>query len=212
MEAKPIVVARDQDLQAMANYLFAGDRDQPAVALTSGTTGQPVLAPDRVRSLVGGDTRIYVVTGTDALLDLEGLLGSNLALPVAAARIWWPALTFESDPLEHPVVLQLEDEPEAAMLEELVRCFQLSRPLVRREISLIEDARALLEHELAQAREQQRETDERLRDIQVKRHEQATRAEEAQALLESLTAELDVLRAAAGRAPESGTGLKDERD
>jgi hypothetical protein len=162
-----------------------------------------VLAPEKVRAIVGA-ARIYLVTGTDVLLHLEGLLGTSLALPVGAARVWWPGLTLDSDPLEHPAVLQLEDEPEADLLAELARCFELSRPVVRREIKLIEDGRALLESELEQAREQQRRTDERLRDTQVARHQQATRAEEAEAHLERTARELDALRSSIGGAPEKG--------
>jgi hypothetical protein len=202
----PITVSDDQDLQAMASYLLSGDRDQPAIALTSGSTGQLVLAPDKVREIVGG-AQIYLVTGEDLLLHFEGLLGPNLALPSGAVRIWWPELTVESDPLEHPAVLQLEDEPEADTLGEFARCFELSRPTVRREITLIEDARRLVECELEEAREQQRRTDERLRDTQVECHEQETRTEEAEARLEDTRRELDALRSSIGGAPEKGTGL-----
>ncbi|HTD09540.1 MAG TPA: hypothetical protein VK680_11670 [Solirubrobacteraceae bacterium] len=134
----------------MASYLLSGDRDQPAIALTSGSTGQLVLAPGKVREIVGGG-RIYLVRGEDLLLHLEGLLGPNLALPTGAARIWWPELTLDDDPLEHPAVLQLEDEPEADTFTEFARCFELSRPVVRREITQIEDARRLLEIELESA-------------------------------------------------------------
>jgi hypothetical protein len=197
------MVSDDEDLQAMGSYLCSGDRDEPVVALTSGSTGQLVLAPDKVRTIVGG-ARIYLVTAKHMLLHLEGLLGPNLALPAGAARIWWPELTFDSDPLEHPAVLRLEDESEAEMLTEFARCFELTRPVVRRAIKLIENTRAVLELELAQAREQQRTTDERLRDTQVESHEQATRADEAEAQLASTTRELEALQSSMGGAPEKG--------
>ncbi len=188
----------------MASYLLSGDRDQPAIALTSASTGQLVLAPDKVLEIVGG-ARIYLVTREDLLLHFEGLLGPNLALPAGAIRIWWPELTVESDPLEHPSVLQLEDEPEADTLGEFARCFELSRPTVRRAITLIEDARRLVECELEEEREQQRRTDERLRDMKVERGEQETRAEEAEARLEDTRRELDALRSSIGGAPEKDT-------
>jgi hypothetical protein len=211
VDPEPIVVASGQGLQSMGSYLLSGDREQPAVALTLASTGEPVLAPEKVRAIVGS-ARIYLVTGTDALLHLEGLLGSNLALPAGAARIWWPELAFDSDPLEHPVVLQLEDEPEAEMLTEFVRCFELTRPVVRRAIKLIEDSRALLEHELKQARNRQHTTDELLRDTQVERHKQTTRAENAEARLTRAERERDALRSSTKRAPEKDTGLDDEHD
>jgi hypothetical protein len=195
----------------MGSHLLSGDRDQAAIALTSVGTGPLVLAPDKVRAIVG-NARIYLVSAADVLLDLEGILGPNLALPAGAARIWWPELTVASNPLEHPVVLQLEDEPEADMLVEFARCFELTRPVVRREIKLIEDARALLECELEQARKQQRMTGQHLRDTQVERHEQAVRAELAEAGLESATAALDALKSSIASTPERGTRRDDERD
>ena len=209
--AGEITVADDQDLQAMGSHLLSCDRDQAAVALTSVGTGQPVLAPDKVRAIVG-NARIYLVSAADVLLDLEGVLGPNLALPAGAARIWWPELTVASNPLEHPVVLHLEDEPEADMLVEFARCFELTRPVVRREIKLIEDARGLLELELEQAHEQQRRIDQLLQDTQVERHEQAVRAELAESGLETVTAELNALRSSISSAPERGTRRDDERD
>jgi hypothetical protein len=209
--AGPITVSDDQELQAMGSHLLSGDRDQAAIALTSGSTGSLVLAPDKVRAIVGS-ARIYLVSASDVLLHLEALVGPSLALPAGAARIWWPELTVESNPLEHPVVLQLEDEPEADMLVEFARCFELTRPVVRREIKVIEDARGLLELELKQAHEQQQRTDERLRDTQVESHEQTVRAELAEAALESATAALDALRSSIGRASERGTRRDDEQD
>jgi|HubBroStandDraft_2_1064218.scaffolds.fasta_scaffold22319_1 hypothetical protein len=191
----PVVIASEQDLRSMGAYLLSGDRDQPVIALTwSAGTGQLVLTPGEIRTVVGSSVRIYIVTGKDSLHRLEGVLGRKLALPAGAARIWWPGLTVHSDPAEHPLVLQLEDERAADMLTEFARRFELSRPLVRREIKLIEDARALLERELAQAHEQQRKTDERLRDTQVERHEHATRADAAEARLGSITRERDALK------------------
>jgi hypothetical protein len=207
--APPIMVVDDEGLQSMTSYLFDSGREQPAVALTSGSAGDLLLGPDEVRPIVG-PARIYLVMGSDALLHLEALVGPSLALPASAARIWWPELTLESDPLEHPVVPQLEDEPEAAMLAEFIRCFELTRPVVRCEIKLIEDAQVMLERELQQARELQRRTDERLRDTQAERHEQALRADLAEASLASATAKLDALRISIGRAPERGTRPDDE--
>jgi hypothetical protein len=89
-------------------------------------------------------------------------------------------LTSDSDPGEHPLVLYLHDEPERDMLAQFARQFHLSHPLVRREIELIEDARALAEHELAQAREQNRS-------MKIERHEALTRAETAEQALTATT-------------------------
>jgi hypothetical protein len=200
----PIVVASDTDLRSMGDHLLSDERAEPAVALSwSANTGQLVLMPAEIRAIVGSGARIYVVTGKEARPRLEEMLGPKLALFDDSARIWWPHLTVHSDPSEHPAVLRLEDEPEASMLAEFARRFELSRPLVRQEIKLIEDNRALLDRELAEAREQQRKTDEHLREVQVERHQEATRATAAEARVESTTRELEALRIARNIVPPS---------
>jgi hypothetical protein len=193
--SNPVVVASERDSQSMAAYLFSGERDQPAIGVTwSVGTDQLVLEPGEVRAVVGPGPRIYLVTEEDSLHRLEGVLGRKFSLPAGTARIWWPGLTARSDPADHPLALQLDGEREEDTLAEFAHSFELSRPLVRREINLIEDARALLEHELAQARKLQRNTEERLRDTQIERHQQAARANAAEARLKSATRKLDALR------------------
>jgi hypothetical protein len=70
----------------------------------------------------------------------------------------------------------MDGEPEASVLAEFERDFHLSRPVVRREIPVIEDLRRLAERELAQAREENR-------DMKLDRYEAIRRAEAAEASL-----------------------------
>jgi hypothetical protein len=69
------------------------------------------------------------------------------------------------------------------LLAELARELELSRPLVRREIKLIEQTRRLAEDELAKAREQNR-------NMKIERHEALARAEAAEASLRAATRQL----------------------
>jgi hypothetical protein len=147
----------------------------------------PVLDPQRVREVVGVIPRIYYVPGEYLLRRLQGMLGQRLALPAASARVWWPGVTPRSNPAEHPLVLALDSESQTDMLAEFARQFDLSRPYVRAEISLIEDARGLAEHELSQAREQNRS-------VAIERDQALTRIEQAERALQAATqrlAELD---------------------
>jgi hypothetical protein len=173
-----IVVSSEQSLRGMAAYLLSNERYQPVVALTE-SVGAPMLAYDRVRAVVGAGPRIYLIEGEYLLDCLADLLGRGLALSADSARIWWPELTVGSDPGEHPLVLYLDHEPDSSMLEEFTRQFDLSRPLVRQEIKLIEDARARAEHELAQAREENR-------NMKIERHDALSRAERAEARLRDI--------------------------
>jgi hypothetical protein len=180
-----LIVVRDgQGLRSMQAYLLSGEREQPVVALSrSLETDEPVLSPGDVRTLVGAGPRIYYIPGECLLACLQEALGRALALPAGAVRVWWPGLCAGSDPGEHPLVLELDGEPQQQMLGELAREFDLSRPAVRREIKLIEATRRLAEHELAEAREHNR-------DMKIERHEALARAEAAEASLEAATRQL----------------------
>ena len=80
MSPKPelIMVAGKEEAEGMGTYLLAGDRDHPAIAVTMSSTGEPVLALDQVRAIVGS-ARIYVVAESGALSVFKGCLGESRA-------------------------------------------------------------------------------------------------------------------------------------
>jgi len=181
IDADLIIVRTQQALRDMEAYLLSGDRGQPVVGLTClPEINEPVLAPERVRAIVGAGPQIYYVPGDHLLRCLHGVLGRRLALPAGGVRVWWPGLTARSDPGEHPFVLALDSEPQGDLLAEFACQFELSRPFVRSEIKVIEDARRLAEHELSQALEQNRS-------MRVERDQALTRAQEAERALEAAT-------------------------
>ncbi len=182
--ADPIIVRTQQALRDMEAYLLSGDRGQPVVGLTRlPEINEPVLAPERVRAIMGAGPQIYYVPGEYLLRRLEGVLGRRLALPAGGVRVWWPGLTSRSDPGGHPFVLALDSESQTDLLAEFACQFELSRPLVRSEIKVIEDARRLAEHELSQALEQNRS-------MKGERDQALTRAQEAERALEAATRRL----------------------
>jgi hypothetical protein len=148
-----VIVRSLQALRGMEADLRSGERAQPVVGLAcSEEIDEPVLAVQRVREIVGVGPRIYYVPGAYLLHRLRGTLGGSLALPAGGARVWWPGISTRCDPAAHPLVLALDSEWQTDMLAEFARQFDLSRPLVRQEIALIEDTRRLAELELERAR------------------------------------------------------------
>jgi len=175
----PIVVRRELRLLKMQAYLLSGTRKLPVVAFTQSLErDEPVLGARDVRAVVGPGPRIYYIPEEHCLLKVRRALGQALTLPVGAARVWWPGLSVGSDPSEHPLVVELDGEPDQHMLGEFARRFDLSRPRVLEEIRQIEDVRRLAEDELAKARQQNR-------DLQIERREAHTRAETAEANLKA---------------------------
>jgi hypothetical protein len=147
-----------------------GERDSPIVGLTLDADGVPVLRSAAVRAVVGPLARIYLVEDDELLTRMRRTLGSGLALAPGTARVWWPGAGTSGDTGEHPSVLVLEDEPPAAALAEFALRFDLSRPHVHAHVHLIEEARALLEHELACAQAENAHLHDTLRDAQIECH------------------------------------------
>jgi hypothetical protein len=181
-----IVVETISRLRGLCTEIL-GRRDLPVIGLTlSADANRPVLACSDVRALVGPGVRIYVIRDDDLLQSMLELIGSRLALGRGAARVWWPGAHPRCDPGDHPAVLALEGEPSRVTLEEFAQQLDLSRPRVRGQIRLIEDARAFLEHELTRSQEQSHKLHERLRDAQIECHSLRIRAEVAEARLAGL--------------------------
>ena len=146
----PFVVREEAALRRLVAYLLCGGRSEPVIALSPSPEGDtPALSPTVVRALVGEHARVYFIPSEFLLGLLEDRLGSGLALPVNAVRIWWPELTRASDPASHPLVLALGREQQASTLAELADQLHLSDPGARRhpragdESSVTERARSL---------------------------------------------------------------------
>jgi hypothetical protein len=172
-------VEDSQSLQRMVSHLLDKHRTQPAVGLTvAGEDECPVLSPEAVRAVVGAMSWIFVVRGELWLQLLADTLGP-FQLPPEMARIWWPDLVVGGDARAHPVITPLEDERESMTLGEFALVFQLSHPVVRRELEQRDELLALAEYEVTQLRKLVVSAEERTRDAHRERHREALRAEQA---------------------------------
>jgi hypothetical protein len=127
IDAALVIVRSYEALRGMEAVLRSADRGQPVVGLAClEEINEPVLDPQRVREIVGVRPQIYYVPGEYLLRRLHEMLGGRLALPAGGVRVWWPGLSTHSDPAEHPLVLALDSESQAHMLEEFARQFELS--------------------------------------------------------------------------------------
>jgi hypothetical protein len=181
-----VVVHSDDDLRRLGHEVL-GERDRPIVGVTlRDGTQEPVLRASDIRTVVGDEVRIYLVADDHLLLGLREILGPRLRLDAGTLRIWWPGAAVRCDPSDHPVVVGLEDEDYLETLKELANEFDLSRPHVRGQVRMIEDARAFLEHEMLRVQEYNRRIHERLRDAQIECHRLRTRAELAEARVRAL--------------------------
>lgn len=194
-----LIVVDDASLGELVADLRSPDRVHAVVAVAWALDGDgPVLATSRVRTIVESAASVYVIPGDALLGALRREVGSKLALAPGAVRVWWPGVTRRSDPGDHPLVLPLEGESPGDVLAEFARRFHLSRPDVRREFKLIEDARALAEHRLEEAEGKDRATAQRLRDAHVERNREAARAEAAGSVEAALKTVQRQLQAACG--------------
>jgi len=187
-----IVVHGMEDLRCLSADVLS-DRDYAIVGIAPRADAhEPVLASADVRAVVGPAARIYLLAAEDLLPGLQEMLGGRLAVHRGAARIWWPGASVRSDPSDHPLVPALAGEWHRDTLEEFTRRFDLSRPNVRWQIRLIDDTRALLEHELARMEDRYGRLSERLRDTQNEAHRQLTRAQAAEARLTAAPRQSDL--------------------
>jgi hypothetical protein len=178
-----VLVRASEDLLVLRDEVL-GDRETPVVGVSLRAHERSlVLRPEDVRAVVGPGVRVYVVESDGLLAELRNLLGPCLRLDRGTVRIWSPGARMRCEPADHPVVVALEGEDRADTMEEFGYHYDLARPRVRGRVSIIEDARALLDYELARAEEQTMKTHERLRDAQIECHRLRSRVEAAEASL-----------------------------
>jgi len=119
------------DVEAFVrDELFDPHREKPLIALTTRVRdAEPLISPGWLAQEVAGRARVVVIPTGEATWRLKAALPPLLDVYGGAVRIWWPGVTRESDPYEHPLMLipAPEDVPRV-----VARLFaQLGLPLSR---------------------------------------------------------------------------------
>ncbi|MEV4418794.1 hypothetical protein AB0L40_02320 [Patulibacter sp. NPDC049589] len=101
----PVASTEDQG-ELLAAEVMDPDRTEPIVCLsTRAGEDRPAFDHHRVRKEVGRDAIIRAVRTGPASRFLSQLLPQQLGVFGGAARIWWPGVDDDSDPRDHPLVL-----------------------------------------------------------------------------------------------------------
>ena len=170
---------------AELGVMLLGGRHVPCVVLTRDASDtQPILPPAELRAVVGPDALIYVISN-GLLSDLGATVGRSLMVHQGSTRIFWPGLTLDSPPFEHPLVPVLEDEPLESALAEFSRQFDLSRPHISREIRQLDTIRGTVEQQNAQLKQAVAQKDREVRQLIAERNAAAARATAAEQALQT---------------------------
>lgn len=124
-----IVVRTPKALRQLTSELRDPARTRPVIGLAPDpTSAQPVVAPNPLRALLDPRVRVFYLESHRMRARLEQRLGPRLAL-ADGIRIWWPGVTPDSDPRDHPRVIVQASE--AATLQAFAVAFDESRPTLR---------------------------------------------------------------------------------
>lgn len=109
--------------------LLRADRTIPVVGVTvrRGDT-DPMVDADALAEDLGDAARVVVLATGDPTWELTDALADELDVYGGATRIWWPGLTRESDPQEHPLLFCWNRGEAPRVFERVVRLVTGSAP------------------------------------------------------------------------------------
>lgn len=184
-----LVLATRKDLRRLTSDLRGADRDAIVVLTLGDRADGPSFPPSAIRAGVDPHVPVYVVATADLCRRLEQSLGPQLAVRGGDARIYWPGVSHESDPAEHPLVPAHSNSDRRDPSDRLMAALDLSRPGVRGHVAVTQERLEAAEQRAADT----------LRELRESRAECATevaRAKAAEAELADAQQKLDALHAA----------------
>lgn len=190
-DSAPVLpLATRKDLRRLTTDLRRTNRDYPIVVLTLGARAdEPAFPPSAIRPALDPHVPVYVLGSPDLCRRLEYALDPQLAVHDGDARIFWPGVSRDSDPTEHPLVPAHSATDKRAPADRLIAALDLSRPSVRGHVAVTHKRLQTVEQRAA----------DRLRELHEARCEldmALARAEVAEAQLATLERRLDTLQQA----------------
>lgn len=131
-ELNAISVGSPEEVATLAEDVLDSSRSSPIVCLTSrqGET-RPALDLGEVRDIVAEPVPVYVITTGPLTRALAEALPPGLGVYGGAARIWWPNVTANSDPTDHPLVFDRYGVYGSLALERLRIAYERGAPSTR---------------------------------------------------------------------------------
>ena len=110
------------DIEAFVREtLLAADRKTPVVAVTTSVTERrPWIDPEELALELGDRAEVVLIETGEATWALSAALPKRLDVFGGAVRTWWPGLSAESNPYDHPLQI-IRSAEEAARAKERVR-------------------------------------------------------------------------------------------
>lgn len=156
LAAEPQYAYDEEGVGHLADLLFDPGRVLPVVVMSSPgrdaagrRTAGPLIDPEPVARSLAGVAHVVVLDSPAASRALTVSLGTSLTVYGGAVRLYWPGLTAESRPRDHPLWLQHAFGPNGMTLRR-----ELLHQLM--PVSVIRFSSAALEARIAMAIERQR--------------------------------------------------------
>ncbi|HEY1688258.1 MAG TPA: hypothetical protein VGF95_05275 [Solirubrobacteraceae bacterium] len=163
-----VVVEVGPQLRLMCAEILSPERTYPVLGLSCRTgEREPLLPAERVRELIGPGIPIYVIQSR-LTRALERMLPERHSVHSGAARIWWPSVSEDSNPDDHPLIrVHQYDKDARRALERVARELQLRTPLTELQLPP-EQLLLLAERRREQAEQRARQLEAELQTIRKK--------------------------------------------
>lgn len=116
------------DVAELVERLFSAERDVPIVAVTtSAATGLPHLDENDLATRLGDRAHVVLIETGDVTWSLSEAMPDMLDVYGGAARIWWPGLTREDSPYDHPLLFARSSDDGVRVLRRILDAIRPAR-------------------------------------------------------------------------------------
>lgn len=146
----------DDDVDDLVSDLLRATRHTPVIVVSvDGHTERPIANPDEIQRSVLGFASVVSLKDKWSGFRLTDSLGKALSCYNGAVRLYWPGLTLNSDPFDHPLFLPSQLTAQSRSIGQVLFRFLNSIANFRfREGKPIAEARSIVEARRAQELEE----------------------------------------------------------